>query len=239
VTAGGITATSAQPSDIVTNARVHELDGAVWGRVRWIMLTDGVLRQALDSVSDRDPSEELALIDRALAGINRQRDNLARSIAQTDDTETAAVLVGQLEQLTGNRRELDAERLEVMRQTERYQLARQTVVEIDEWRQRVAANLETMTWQERRHLLDLLGIQVRVWQTDHEPRWVITSDIVPAIVCSSSLSALRGARAPGTYSQGDRRNERECCSSLRWPGGISLQTPLRPECHPNQLLFLP
>ena len=66
------------------------------------------------------------------------------------------------------------------------------------WCQTVAANLDTLTYDERRLALTALGVQVRVWQvgatgSDGEslPRWQVEMKPAP----SSEPIVLRPARA--------------------------------------------
>jgi hypothetical protein len=37
--------------------------------------------------------------------------------------------------------------------------------------------IEQATYEGKRYLLDLLGVNVKVWATDHEPRYEITGTI--------------------------------------------------------------
>ena len=41
------------------------------------------------------------------------------------------------------------------------------------WCARVAANLAQLGYDEKRHVLDALAVDVRVWRSDHEPRWEV------------------------------------------------------------------
>lgn len=164
---------------------VKILDREVWDRVQAIMLDDDALRQGFEGQVSAGV-DELALVTKAQARVTKQRDNLVRAIALTDDEETAAGMVAQLEGLTTQRRELEAERETLGKLGERQELARQTLRDFEQWRRRIAATMDVMTWAERRQLLDQLGIHVNLWKHDHAPRWHITSEIVPGTLFKTS-----------------------------------------------------
>lgn len=174
----------------------HNLDGEVWERIRWLMTADEALEILVDGQALADPAAELATIDRTLSGLKRQRENLLTSVATAEDADTVEVLTARLDQLAARCRELDTERAAVARQAERLSLAHQTVAELDRWRRGVAKVIDVMTIAERRDLLDLLAVRAQLWPIGHEPRWLITSEIIPSIVCSSSRcsSSVRPAR---------------------------------------------
>lgn len=177
----------------------HLLDGEVWERIRWLMTADEALELLIDGQALADPTAELATIDRTLSGLKRQRENLLTSVATAEDADTVEVLTARLDQLAVRCRELEAERATVARQAERLSLAHQTADELDRWRRGVAKVIDVITIAERRDLLDTLAVQAQLWPVGHEPRWLITSEIVPSIVCSSSrCSSFVG---PGRRSQ--------------------------------------
>lgn len=48
---------------------------------------------------------------------------------------------------------------------------------LEEGCRRVGANLGNLTYEQRRLTLDALGVEARVYRSDHEPRYVIMASI--------------------------------------------------------------
>lgn len=51
-------------------------------------------------------------------------------------------------------------------------------------REYAAERLECLSYEQRRQLLDIIGLRVRVWGRKQSPRWVI--DVDPALVSTTS-----------------------------------------------------
>lgn len=162
--------------------RTAKLDAAVWEQLRAWMLDDEPLERTKASRHVTDPSLDLAQLDRSMAQLERQRDNLIRTIGLTDDADSSAALIAQLDTVSKQRRALEAERGTVEREAEGYRLSQQVEHDMNGWRQRTAAGMDAMTYQERRDLLSLLGLKVKLWPADHKPRWYAGSELVPSIV---------------------------------------------------------
>ncbi|CAN5767526.1 hypothetical protein BH23CHL2_BH23CHL2_25040 [soil metagenome] len=167
--------------------RTYLLDAEFWDSLRAFLLDDDVLDQTKHTRGKlADPGPELAVIERSLANIERQHANIARRVALTDDDDSAAVLMAQVDQLSQRRRELENERETVAGQVESYQLSRQVIDDLNGWRKRTAESMDVMSFTERRELLETLRIKVQLWPSDHSPRWLATSEIVPSILLNST-----------------------------------------------------
>jgi site-specific DNA recombinase len=167
---------------------VKILDAAVWGWVRHLLLDDDALKVGMEARQQHDTSmtDELAIVTKALGRIDRQRNNLVRSISEATDPDTIASLVSHMDSLSKQYRELVSEQSTLQEQSEHQTIARETLQHFDTWRKQVNRTLDMMTWSEKRQLLDLLGISAQVWDSSHDPRWMITSEILPEILSSTA-----------------------------------------------------
>jgi site-specific DNA recombinase len=162
--------------DSVPTISAPRLDRIVWEHVRMIMTQPGVIQEALaDLQQDTASPDELSGFDARTAEISRTLDRLARRIALTDDDQAAALLLRELEQSTRQQRAVDAEREQLLARQAALHASRRQLLDLDAWRARMAANLDALTWEERRLLMDLLGIRVQVWRHGHDPRWQLSS----------------------------------------------------------------
>lgn len=168
--------------------RTHLLDTQVWEGFCRRLTDDDLFSEGAEGLLPDDPGPELAGIERTLASIERQHSNIARRIALTDDDDSAAVLMGQLDSLSKRRRGIEVERDEIAGQKERWAQSRRLLDDLEHWRRATAETLDVMDAGERRNLLDMFGVTVRLWPSDHHPRWVATSEIIPAIVFDISES---------------------------------------------------
>ena len=94
--------------------------------------------------------------------------------------------------------------------------ARERLGDLEEWCHRVAANFDALGYDERRMLLDAPGVQVKVWNKGHEPRWEITAriplgeadeQIVSTTSSWSGRSKRRQAYAPRPRGSGPGRTD--------------------------------
>jgi site-specific DNA recombinase len=147
------------------------LDPLVWNHVRDFMLTDEVLERAVaNHTGGAHFAGEIAALDRRLAEIGRQRQNLSRAIASMDNDEAAEPLVADLGRLADERRSLSARRDALASQAAGADVDRERLKGLREWRTRVAANLDRLTYDQKRMVLEALGVVVSVYREDHEPR---------------------------------------------------------------------
>lgn len=147
------------------------LDGTVWAEVKAFMTRDEIMSHAVQQRRGEDAFvEEIAALDRRLAEIARQRTNLARAVATLNDEEIAAPLLTELMALGEQRKALTAERETLVAQATAAEVDRQKLMDLDRWRRRVAGNLDRLTYQERRMVLEALGVMAYVYKADHQPQ---------------------------------------------------------------------
>jgi site-specific DNA recombinase len=154
------------------------LDGAVWERVLGVLRDPGLIaREAARRRHDDRFAADLDIVVRGIADVEKRQTNLTRLLSGIEDADAAAPLVAELRNLSSQKKELTVERktLEVGQAAQRADQER--LFNLTEWCGRVTANLDSLTYPERRDVLAALGVSARVWRKDHTPRWEITMDV--------------------------------------------------------------
>jgi hypothetical protein len=149
-----------------------------------------LLRAELERRKESDPTpHQLATAERTLADLKRRSANLARGIAQVDDEDAARPLIEELTELRRSRIRIEAEITEIKAQQARWRDAQLAVRNLADWTRTVGANLDRLTWKERRLVLDALGVRLTVFPHGHEPRFVMDAEI-PIEVVSPTTSGM-------------------------------------------------
>jgi site-specific DNA recombinase len=151
------------------------LDAAVWRTVERILTQPEIIATEVDRLRRDDPTQQdLAAIDRRLEEINRQCTNLTKRLALFDDEEAAAPIIVEINALTGQRRQLERERDDLAAARHSWELAQDRLTDLEYWCRLQAANLGTLTYDQKRLALHALNAEARVWSTEHDPRYTIT-----------------------------------------------------------------
>jgi site-specific DNA recombinase len=154
------------------------LDEAVWDHVNGLFTQPEVIEREIERMEQNDPTgAEAEAVEKAISGVQRKAANLVRSLTLFDDPDAAAPVVAQLEALRGQERALVAERDHILGRRAGWAAGRQRLANIKAWCRMVGARLDLMTYAQKRTALDALGVQVRVWKKDHEPRYLITAGV--------------------------------------------------------------
>ena len=74
-------------------------------------------------------------------------------------------------------RVLKKEREQVLRRKVGFDAGMKRLNDLQSWCKSVSVRRGEFTYEQRRTALDALGVQVRVWRTDHEPRYAVTASI--------------------------------------------------------------
>ncbi len=158
----------------------HILDDAVWHRVEEVLLNPDIIATEVKRRQSSDPfKNDLASFERRLKTIETRRQRLARAIAALDDEDASAPLLAELKQLSAEARELKVERSVLAAQAKARETDTHMLASMKTWCGRVSKNLLTMSYKEKRLVLEALGVSVKVFRTDHAPRWEITIAPLP------------------------------------------------------------
>lgn len=175
------------------------LDTAVWSRVESVLLEPSVILAEAARRANEDPfAADIVAIDRRLATIKSQLTRLAKAVATLEDDGAAAPLLVELQSLSEQAKVLTAERVALTARASEHDADQQRLNDLATWCDRVAGNLPTLTYQEKRTVLDALGVSVVVYRADHEPRWEITMAPPPIDGASDHSVVLRNPRASST-----------------------------------------
>jgi site-specific DNA recombinase len=158
--------------------RAHILDRAVWAKVEALLHRPDIIATELSRLRGDDPTTyDLASLDRQQAATERKRSNLTKRLALFDDEADAAPVVAEIAALGAQLRALEAERAAVLARRADWEQASARLSDLEGWCRRVAANLGTLDYAERRLALDALGVSVKLYRRGHSPRFEITASI--------------------------------------------------------------
>ncbi len=199
----------------------------------WDYLIDRITRPEVLTAEWRpqqrdDPTAaDLASLDRSLAELSRQQVVTANAVATLEDVDAAAPLLVKLQALAGQKRALEADRGRLVARRAAWQEARDRLDQAAAWCRALATKAATANYEQRRALLGLMEVRVRVYASDHDPRyageaWIPTYSagtgepewrrelFTSSAECGDAAPGPRGptprGRAPGTAGRrGSRR----------------------------------
>ncbi len=156
--------------------RVDVLDAAVWARVEAILTDPSTVAAEVERLRRDDPTAaDLEMIDRQLAGLARRQASVAQAVAMLDgNLEALAPLVAQLDAIGKQRQAVERERVAIEDRQTGWRVAQARLAGAADYCRRVAASLRLLTFAERRLALEALGVSVRVFRADCDPRWIVT-----------------------------------------------------------------
>jgi site-specific DNA recombinase len=156
------------------------LDEAVWRRVEAVLTRPAIIASEVARRAQADVhAADLAALDRRRAGVASRRGRLARAVATLEDEEAAAPLLADLRKLAAEAKVLTEERASLEARVASGAADQRRLADLAAWCGRVAGNLPTLTYQQKRMALEALGVLVKVYRADHDPRWEITMTPVP------------------------------------------------------------
>ena len=159
------------------NIQAHTLDDAVWGRVSALLTDPCVIEAELDRLRGSDPTtHDLEAIDRSIAEIERQQGNLLQAIRLVSDPDSLALLTGQLTRIRNQRATLLLDRERLVERRETWNSSQASLVKLGGWCRTIASRIHSMSWADKRLALDTLGVQVKLYPHDQEPRFIVTLD---------------------------------------------------------------
>jgi site-specific DNA recombinase len=170
------------------------VDGAVWRKVEAVLSDPEMVAAGLQRMIDADPTQDdLAAVDCATRELREQQRQMIEDLAYVRGPAAAAVgekiavLGMQLECLGADRAALEGRR-------RAWQEALERVGGLDVWCRTVAANVDALTYDEKRLALDALGVQVRLYRSGHDPRYEVSASISLDVRCVPVL--LSTGRTP-------------------------------------------
>ncbi len=165
----------------------HIVDPAVWAAVENVLLKPEIIATEVERRRGSDPyAGDLETLERRLRSIENQQKRLSRAVGLVVDDEAAAPLLVELRQLGDESKALRLDQQQLRRRAADRDADTDALNSITSWCHRVSTNLSTLTYQEKRLIMDALGVSVRVFRANHEPRWEITMAPLPIKVSAKS-----------------------------------------------------
>lgn len=178
----------------------HKIDTAVWAKLCEILRTPELIEQEVRRLREVDDpgAPALDVIDTQIADLDRRIRNKRKYAEAVDDDREREEVAAEVKQLIVQRTAAEAARAEATRHYANWQEQREGLVRALDWCARVAGNLDTFTYDEKRFLLTTLRVDVRLYRVGHEPRaeliihLPISGAHVLAVNCDkSTVAALR------------------------------------------------
>ncbi|HKB46299.1 MAG TPA: recombinase family protein [Ktedonobacterales bacterium] len=160
-------------------ARVIEarlLDGVVWAKVCEILRHPEIIEHELEQMrataarGEQPGVEQVAQIDERVARLGQRIANLRRLAEQVDDPDQTRQLAEDIAKLVAEKRATEAERVAAQAHFAEWQQKQEGLQQTMDYCQRVAGNLDTFTYDEKRTTLAALGAVVWLYRADHTPR---------------------------------------------------------------------
>lgn len=156
----------------------HILDGEVWSRIVAALADPRVIAREVERLRREDPAgPDIAGVDARLEEIGRRRANLARRVAGLEDDDLAGPLLEEMASLSRQHRALAEEREGLRARREAWREAESRLDSLEERCAAIAESIRDAGYQERRLALYVLGVQARVWSSDHDPRFEVTMNV--------------------------------------------------------------
>jgi hypothetical protein len=96
---------------------------------------------------------------------------------EDEDPEAAQPLLNEMRALADRKRALLSEKDAIAHTHQDWEAAQSKLQELEEWCEDIASKIEQLTWEEKWVPLEALGINVKVWRTEHDPRVYIGTDL--------------------------------------------------------------
>jgi site-specific DNA recombinase len=177
----------------------HILDPIVWKAVEEVLLRPEIIAIEVEKRKGSDPfAADLESLQRRQQAIFDQQVRLAKAVATIDDSQASEPLLAELKQLSIQATTLREDQSRLLVQESAHQAGTQALDNIMHWCERVAKNLPTLTYQEKRVVMEALGLQVHVFRADHEPRWEITMAPLPIDAADTSPFVFNTATPSST-----------------------------------------
>jgi hypothetical protein len=184
------------------------IDGPVWERVADVLRDPAIIMAEVERRrQDGDLDREIEALDRLLASTVDKQARLARRVAAIDDDDAAAPLLVELRSLAATKTTTERRRDELAQRIADRAAENAKVQTLADWCATVNANLDTLTYEERRMALTWLGVEVQVYRTDARdedgdplPRWAMTlAPLMPErdIVYGSTYRMTAASRSCG------------------------------------------
>jgi site-specific DNA recombinase len=145
------------------SARV--LDAAVWKEVDAFLHDPARIRRKLAQVSAADPTaKRREQLERQLAEVETERMRAAEAIVKIADAHVSAPLYVKLQELATRADSVLADLAALEGERTSWEQLQAHLTRLEAYAERVSANIESLTYEERRRTLFVLDVHVTVWK---------------------------------------------------------------------------
>jgi len=158
------------------------LDNAVWAKVADVLRDPQIIAHEVAQLrQDGGLERGRAALEKQIVSLADKQARIAKRVADIEDDAVAAPLIAELRSLAARKMAAEHELSTTERRIADRAADDAKVQSLTAWCQRVGANLDRLSYNERRLALEALGVQVRVYSnraTDQNleghPRWTMT-----------------------------------------------------------------
>lgn len=170
------------------------IEEAIWTRVRSVLTDPDVVEREVTRLREVNPTAaDLVAVDRQIRDVDRQQRSLIDQLANLGGS-VAVLVADKLTALDGQRQRLDDVRREILARQSAWQAARARIADIRMWCQRVARNIDNLSYEEKRDALTALDVRVLVHRTSHSPRYEIIASTPPDVSMSARADCGASSR---------------------------------------------
>jgi site-specific DNA recombinase len=157
--------------------RTNPIDDTVWRRLESLLLDPQTIETEVRRLHDANSFQaDLNVIDRQIAALSKKQTNLVKRLALLDD-DTATLVTAELATLASHKVELQEERDAIVLRQSKWERLEDQLNSFEAFRHRVATNLSDLAYEQRRQLLEALGIGVLLYHSNHTPRYEIRASL--------------------------------------------------------------
>jgi site-specific DNA recombinase len=180
---------------------VDAADDAVWNYLKAILSDEDRVAWHIEQMRTEDPTaRDRETIERQRAELEKKRSRLVALATSLEDDDAAAALAPELDRITQALKS-NAQALEDLRLRHAAWSQQQAVsADVLETCRKIAADMERVTdWLDRRAIAQALKVRFELYPKDDEPRWIVTSEVVPEVATSGNVftTCRRSGRAAG------------------------------------------
>jgi hypothetical protein len=154
----------------------------VWTKVAEVLRDPQIIaREVARHRQDGGLERARAAVEKQIASLGDKQARIAKRVADIEDDAVAAPLIAELRSLAARKTAAEHELFTTAQRIADRAAEDAKVQSLTAWCQRVGANLDRLTYTERRLALEALGVQVRIYSTripdengEPYPRWTVT-----------------------------------------------------------------
>ena len=174
------------------------LDNAVWSHVMDKLATPEEIVKRLQDRSTEDPTRgDREIVERQIAETDKRLKNIRSAIPSIEDEEFRSTIIQQANDLTDRRKRLVEELNDLLRQFRRWNESEHQLASMTDWIEEVRDKFtNSRSWEQKRSLLRALGIKVRVFRKDHDPRVIVDWEVSLGVIESTPIDVSNAIAKP-------------------------------------------